>query len=155
MKEIKAKHYVDTTIHLYDLIIKTLKSYLKQKIDKLNIGITSEQLVVLDTITCYDNMYQQKLSEILMKDKSNTTRIIKVLSDKKLITKEIGTVNKRLAYILKVTDKGQKILDENMPKIKKYIEDMFSNISDEEVEMLHNLSKKVNKDLKKEEKAEA
>ena len=79
MKEIKVNHYVDTAIYSVDMIIRTLKSELKQKVDKLGMGITSEQFVVLDTIRCYDNIYQQTLSEILMKDKSNTTRIIKVL----------------------------------------------------------------------------
>ena len=115
MKEIKPEHYVDTILYSIDIIIRNLKLDLKQKIDKLNVGITGEQFVVLDTISCYKNMYQQKLSDILMKDKSNTTRIIKVLTNKGLITRETGSINNRLVYILNVTDKGRELIKNNIP----------------------------------------
>ena len=149
MKEIKLNHYVDTIIYSVDMIIKNLKAELKHRIDKLGLGITGEQFVVLDTVSYYENMYPQKLADILMKDKSNTNRMIKVLVDKGLLTKEVGKNNNRLVYILKVTDKGQKLVDENMPKIKKYITEIFKNISDEEIELLHTMSTKFEKALAK------
>lgn len=142
MKEIKLNHYVDTVIYSIDMIIKNLKTELKHKIDKLNLGITGEQFVVLDTVSYYDNIYPQKLSDIMMKDKSNTTRMIQILADKGLITKEAGKVNNRLVYQLKITKKGKKLIDDNMPKIKKYITEIFANISDEEIELLHKMSHK-------------
>lgn len=141
MKEIKLNHYVDTVIYSIDMIIKNLKTELKHKIDKLNLGITGEQFVVLDTVSYYDNIYPQKLSDILMKDKSNTTRMIQILVDKGLITKEVGKVNNRLVYQLKITKKGKKLVDDNMPKIKKYITEIFANIPDEEIELLHKMSR--------------
>ena len=141
MKEIKLNHYVDTVIYSIDMIIKNLKTELKHKIDKLNLGITGEQFVVLDTVSYYDNIYPQKLSDIMMKDKSNTTRMIQILVDKGLITKEAGKVNNRLVYQLKITKKGKKLIDVNMPKIKKYITEIFANIPDEEIELLHKMSR--------------
>lgn len=147
MKEIKAQHYVDTVIYSVDKILRNLKHELKQKIDSLNIGITGEQFVVLDTIDCYKDIYQQKLSQIIMKDKSNTTRILKVLENKGLISRDVGNVNNRLVYFLKVTEKGKKIVKGNMPKIKQFITDIFENISDEEIDTLHVLSSKFQSDL--------
>ena len=147
MKEIKAQHYVDTIIYSVDMILRNLKHELKQKIDSLNIGITGEQFVVLDTIECYKDIYQQKLSEIIMKDKSNTTRILKVLENKGLIAREVGNVNNRLVYFLKVTDVGKKIVKDTMPHIKQFITDIFENISDEEIALLHTLSTKFQMDL--------
>ena len=141
MKEIKLNHYVDTVIYSIDMIIKNLKAELKHRIDKLNLGITGEQFVVLDTVSYYENIYPQKLSEIMMKDKSNTTRMIQILVDKGLITKEVGKVNNRLVYQLKITKKGKKLVDDNMPKIKKYITEIFANIPDEEIELLHKMSR--------------
>lgn len=142
MKEIKLNHYVDTIIYSIDMIIKNLKTELKHKIDKLNLGITGEQFVVLDTVSYYDNIYPQKLSDIMMKDKSNTTRMIQILVDKGLITKEIGKINNRLVYQLKITKEGKKLVDDNLPKIKKYITEIFANIPDEEIELLHKMSTK-------------
>ena len=147
MKEIKAKHYIETAIYSADRILKILKAELKQKLDTLDIGITSEQFVVLDTISCYDNIYQQQLSEIMLKDKSNTNRILKVLEQKGLIVREMGSVNNRLVYFIRITSDGKKIIDENIPKMKKFIADIFENITDGEIESLHLLSKKFQKDL--------
>ena len=140
MKEIKLNHYVDTVIYSVDMIIRNLKAELKHRIDKLDLGITGEQFVVLDTVSYYENMYPQKLSEILQKDKSNTNSMIKVLVDEGLLTKEVGKNNNRLVYILKVTEKGKKLVDENMPVIKKYLTEIFESISDEEIELLHSMS---------------
>ncbi len=147
--EFKVNHYTDTVIHSVDKIIRGLKYELKQKIDKLNIGITGEQFIVLDAIAANPKVYQQKLSEIIFKDKSNTTRIINLLEKKDFIKREIGRRNNRLVNYLSVTEYGQRIVDENMPKIKKFVEEIFSNITNDEVELLHSMSKKVQSDLLK------
>ena len=75
--------------------------------------------------------------------------MIKVLVDKGLLTKEVGKNNNRLVYILKVTDTGKKLVDENMPVIKKYLTEIFESISDEEIELLHTMSVKFEKALTK------
>ena len=147
MIEITKEHYVDTIIYSIDKIIKGLKSELKNKLETLNIGITGEQFIVLDTISGTPNIYQQQLSEIIMKDKSNTNRILKILEEKGLITKKYGNVNNRLVYFLHVTPKGKKIVDDNMPKIKQFITDIFTNIDNSEIEILHKLSNKFQADL--------
>ena len=147
MIEIKVKHYTDTVIHAVDLIIKSLKSELKQKVDNLGIGITGEQFVVLDTICHYPGIHQQKLSEILMKDKSNTTRILGVLEKKGLITRSVGRKDNRLVNLLNISPEGRRKVEDNMPQIKEFITDIFKNINDKEIETLHALSKKFQKDL--------
>lgn len=149
MKEIKKEHYIDTIMYSIDMILKNLKAELKQKIDKLDIGITSEQFVLLDTISTQEDMYQQKLSDIMSKDKSNTTRILKVLEEKKLITKDAQKINNRLVYVLNITKKGKELLKTNIPILKKYITDIFQNISDDEIELLRSMSHKFQKDLYK------
>lgn len=147
MIDIQKEHYVDTIIYSVDKIIKGLKNELKNKLETLNIGITAEQFIVLDTICGTERIYQQQLSEIIMKDKSNTNRILKILEQKGLITKKYGNVNNRLVYFLYVTKEGKKIVKENMPKIKQFITDIFKNIDNNEIEILHKLSNKFQADL--------
>ena len=149
MKNFKSNHYIDTTIYLVETILKNLKTELRKKIDELGIGITSEQFVVLDTICCEGNMYQEKLSSILMKDKSNMTRILKILVQKDLITKSPQKINNKLVYKLDITDEGKKLLNENIPKIKEYITDIFKNVSDKEIDTLHSISNKIQNELYK------
>ena len=147
MIEIKKEHYVDTIIYSIDRIIKGLKAELKNKLETLNIGITGEQFIVLDTICGTPNIYQQQLSDIIMKDKSNTNRILKILEQKKLIRKEYGNVKNRLVYFLYATEEGKKIVEDNMPKIKQFITEIFKNIDNGEIEILHKLSSKFQADL--------
>lgn len=147
MIDIQKEHYVDTIIYSIDKIIKGLKNELKNKLETLNIGITAEQFIVLDTICGKEHIYQQQLSEIIMKDKSNTNRILKILEQKGLITKKYGNVNNRLVYFLYVTKEGKRIVKENMPKIKQFITDIFKNIDNQEIEILHKLSNKFQADL--------
>lgn len=147
MIDIQKDHYVDTIIYSVDKIIRGLKIELKNKLETLNIGITGEQFIVLDTICSKENIYQQQLSEIIMKDKSNTNRILKILEQKGLIKKEYGNVNNRLVYFLSVTDEGKKIVEENMPKIKQFITEIFKNIDNSEIDILHKLSRKFQADL--------
>lgn len=147
MKEIKKDHYIDTVAYTVDTVMKNLKIEIKKRIDKLNIGITSEQLIVLDTISTQENMYQQKLSDIMLKDKSNTTRILSVLEERGLITRKASRINNRLVYVLNITKKGKNLLKEYMPVLKNFVTDIFENITDEELETLRSLSKKFQKDL--------
>ena len=147
MKQIKYNHYTETIIYSIDKILRGLKFELKQKIDSLGIAVTGEQFIVLDTISRYKNIYQQKLSEILMKDKSNIMRILKILEKKKLITRSVSSVSNRLVYLINITEAGQKIIDETIPKMKQFITEIFVNISDEEIDMLHSLSGKFQNDL--------
>jgi len=147
MIDIQKDHYVDTIIYSIDRIIKGLKIELKNKLETLNIGITGEQFIVLDTICGTPNIYQQQLSEIIMKDKSNTNRILKILEQKDLIYKEYGNVNNRLVYFLHPTDNGKKIVETNMPKIKQFITEIFKNIDNSEIDILHKLSNKFQADL--------
>lgn len=147
MKNINAKHYTETIIYSTDRILKSLKSVLTQYINNLDIGITAEQYTVLDTIYCNPDICQRELSKILLKDKSNTTRILKVLENAHLITRKATKRNNRLINSLKITTNGKKIIDDNMKYIKDFLTQMFKNISDDEIDNFHKLLTKINNDL--------
>ncbi len=145
--EIRSEHYTDTVIYACDVILKNLKSALKAKLDKLDLGITSEQFVVLDTINSQTEIYQQQLSDILLKDKANTTRLVKILEKKGLIKRESGSYKNRVVNSLKVTPEGKKILTKAIPLMKKYIEEIFSNLSNKDVDTLHLMADRISQDL--------
>ena len=149
MKQIKSKPYVEMILYSIDMIIRNVKIELRKDINNLDIGVTAEQFLVLDTIYYYGNIYQQKLSDILTKDKSNTNRILKVLTDKGLITKDADKVNNRLVYTLRITEQGKALVDKYMPKVKKGLMEIFKNITDDEIELLRSLSYKFQSDLSK------
>ena len=49
--------------------------------------------------------------------------------------------------MLQVTDKGKEILDKAVPKMKKYIEEIFLNLSNSDVDTLHKMAARIQKDL--------
>jgi DNA-binding MarR family transcriptional regulator len=97
---------------------------------------------------CNPNIYQQQLSEILLLDKSKTARLLKTLEEeKKLITRTIGNSNNRLVYLLNITPSGKRLIKEIKPVMKQFLIELFENINNDEIQLLHGLSKKFQSDL--------
>lgn len=136
-------HYTDLVIHKIEKVIKGLKTELNQYINSLNLGITAEQWVVLDTISAGTNVCQQDVAEALSKDKSNIKRIVEILEKKELITRMVGKKNNRLVNYLYITDNGKSLLDENIEKIKSFLETLFSPVSASEEQVLRDILKKL------------
>ena len=94
---------------------------------KYGFEITPEQYLVLNMIKDDENLSQNKLCELLYKDKSNMTRLISVLEEKGLIIKE-PQENGKQANIIRITDKGRKLRAEITPVMlksrKKYLRDI-------------------------------
>ena len=144
MQKIKVNHYTDLKMFQVEQVVKNLKFKLNQFITNLDINITPEQLLVLDTIYSHDNICQQDVALLLSKDKSNIKRIVEILENNKLITRTAGRKNNRLVNYLSITEEGKKILDNNINEIKGYMEELFKDISDEEVKALDSIIKKLN-----------
>ena len=109
-----------------------MKSDMNQYINSLNLGITAEQFLVLDTIDSGNNICQQDVADLLGKDKSNIKRIVEILEKKGLITRVAGKKNNRLVNYLVITDNGKRLIKENIDKVKKFMEKVFSVISEDE-----------------------
>lgn len=145
MKKIKVNHYTDTLIYTIDMIIKDIKADLNQYIANNVENITAEQFVVLDTIYCHNEVCQQDIATILSKDKSNTKRIVEILEKNNYVTRKTGRKNNRLVNFLEITQEGKKIVDDNIENIKKHIEEYFSDIDDDEIELLKKLAPRFKK----------
>lgn len=147
MNRIKVNHYTDLLMYKIEQVIKSLKYDLNQYINNLNIGLTAEQLFVLDTISSENNACQQDIAEKLSKDKSNIKRIVEILENKGFITRKTGKKNNRLVNYLYITKSGKKVIDDNINKIKEYMEQLFSPISTEEEQILRDLVERLKKDI--------
>lgn len=120
-----------------------MKSDMNQYINSLNLGITAEQFLVLDTIDSGNSICQQDVADLLGKDKSNIKRIVEILEQKELITRVAGKKNNRLVNYLVITDNGKRLIKENIDKVKKFMEKVFSVISEDEELYLKQIVKKL------------
>lgn len=117
-------------------VVKTARKIKLHSLDlfsKFNYEITPEQFYVLDLLIDDDEFSQQNLCEELDKDKSNMTRILSVLSEKGLITKEFSIQNKKRVNNIKITEKGRKIRDEIAPVMQKSRGGYLKGISEDDI----------------------
>lgn len=145
MKKIQANHYTDTIIYALDLTLRNIKVNINQYITTILPDITPEQFFVLDTIYAQKTPCQQDVSKALIKDKSNVKRIVEILEENNYIVRKMGKRNNRLVNYLEVTELGKKTVEENMNKVKAHMMDMFSCITDEEVQTLKTIVEKLNR----------
>lgn len=144
MVEIRANHYTDLMIYSVEQTLTKIKSNLNQYIINLEVGITAEQFSVLDAIYCNKNICQQDVATILSKDKSNVKRIVEILKNKGLITISLGKRNNYAVNFLKITKKGKKLVDDNVPSIKMHLAAIFDDISTSEIQILNGIIQKLN-----------
>ena len=94
--------------------------------NKHGFEITPEQYLVLNMINDDENLSQNKLCELLYKDKSTMTRLISVLEEKGLVTKTSQSEKGKQLNVIKITEKGKALRSEITPVMidsrKKYLD---------------------------------
>lgn len=143
MGESEVKHYSDSILYKIEQAAIYCRLNATQTLSKLNIGVTLEQYIALDTISINENMCQRDLSKIISKDRSNTGRILNILEEKKLIQRAVETKNNRLVKMIYITDLGRELLANSADKVKKELSFIYEYMSLEEFEQLRFLLDKL------------
>lgn len=139
MTEFEVNHYGESIMYAVEqtAIYARLKG--TQVISKLDIGVTLEQYITLDCISQNKDICQRDLSKLILKDRSNTSRILNILEESKLISRVAETKNNRLVKKIYITEAGQKILDDNSEKIKEEFVFLFDEFTRAEFATLREL----------------
>ena len=105
-------------------------------------GITIKQYNILRILKGADEPLSTSQIRLRMLDKmSDTTRLIDRMVTKGWVKKSVSKTDRRLVDIM-ITDEGLDLLDE-IKGIESQAEEIFGNLSIEEVQMLSNLLDKV------------
>lgn len=150
MKEKEIKHFSESVFH--DIIKTAIYARVKgsQYFNQLNKGITFEQYIVLDAVSSKEDICQRDLSKLILKDRSNTGRILNTLEREGFVGRDIQTKNNRLVKKVYITDKGKAILEEHGKIIKKDLVDIFDCIPEADFDNLRIILKKIRDCLSKE-----
>lgn len=105
-------------------------------------GIGSGQIMFLIQLYKKDGISQEELSENLNIDKGTTCRAIKKLEEENFLIRERDEQDKR-AYKLYLTDKSKKIKDSVYDVLNEWEDIISKNISQDEVDTLLSILKKV------------
>lgn len=149
MKENEVNHYIDSTLYAMEQTAVYLRIKGAQFFNELNLQITVDQFVALDAIYCNGDICQRDLSKIILKDRSNTGRILNILEENGFIKRELETKGNRPVKKVYITPKGTKLVEDSIPKLKACFNQVFEDISDEEFISLRTTLSKIKNSLSK------
>lgn len=112
-------------------------------------GITLDQFCVLEVLSYTEDVCQRDISKKILKDRSNTSRILNILEEKELIERKVDTKQKRLVKKVYLTPKGKALLEEIFPKVKEEYSKVFDGISEEEIAMVKKILEIMRENLMK------
>lgn len=145
------KEFFDCYARTLPYLIDKTSVYIRLRgsllLNALGADITLEQFITLDAISASDNICQRDLAKILLKDRSNVTRILNILEKKGLIVRETSTKGNRVVKFARMTPKGLKELDKYSKKMKDDLNDFLEQFNQEELsvmsKMLEQISSKI------------
>lgn len=149
MKEKENCHYTESIVYSMEQTVTYFKIKGAQFFNQLDLGVTIDQFVTLDAIYCNQDICQRDLSKLILKDRSNTGRILNILEENGFIKRAIETKGKRLVKKIYITDNGKKMIEENQPKLRDAFHKILDDISEEEFVTLRNTLDKLKDRLSK------
>lgn len=121
---------------------KQVKQDCRQNFVKEKFPITIEQWAILHTLAEENGQTQRDLAEKLLKQKPNITRLIDILEEKKLVERKADEKDRR-AFNVYITEEGRKLAEEIYLKTKSNKKDFCKMLTDDEIETLKTLLKKL------------
>jgi DNA-binding MarR family transcriptional regulator len=110
-------------------------------------GLKQQQFSVLDGIVWHGPINQKDLAERLLFEKSNISKIVRILTEKKMINVVTNPIDRRLT-LLSETPEGLSIWKGCMQAFNESSKIFFSQLSENELSEAIKLLKKIQKSFK-------
>lgn len=114
---------------------KVSKQYSQKEFDRLGMGITVEQWILLKIIEESDGLTQKELAEKSLRDPASITRTLDLLSKKGFVERNPVEDNRR-QYSISLKKKGVEFIQEYLPVIQNHRAKSIEGISQEDLETL-------------------
>ena len=115
------------------IYMKLRGSYILSSFDA---GLSIDQFITLETIAFNPDICQRDLSKIVLKDRSNVTRILNILENRGLIIRELSVKGRRPVKTMKLTEKGDELIKKYSYPLQKDMDVFLSDFSEEELEVM-------------------
>lgn len=115
-----------------DLVKKDMRTY----------GINPTEFAVLELLYNRGQQPIQKIGKKILLASSSITYVIDQL-EKKGFVERVDCPHDRRIKLVSITDKGKEFMDETFPKHEKRIKEMFSNMTEEEIDTAIEIFKKI------------
>lgn len=112
-------------------------------------GITLDQFCVLEVLYYAPGSCQRDISKKVLKDRSNTSRILAILEEKGLVERRVDMRQKRLVKNVFLTPEGSALWERIFPVVKAEYIQAYEGISDEEIDIVRRVLGRMRENLSK------
>jgi DNA-binding MarR family transcriptional regulator len=137
----------DVILFQLDLTSKISKQYSQRDFDKLKLGITVEQWVLLKIISESSELTQKELATKSYRDPASITRTLDILEKKGMVSREVIPRNRRSYHIL-LSNTGKQFIEKNLDLIIEHRENSINGISKKELTMMSSILAKMRENMK-------
>ena len=125
-------------------LIRSSNSVVNSLNKRLNpYDLAIEQRATLEIIKFEPNVNQTKIAKLLGKDKTTISRSLNSLEKKELIVKINDKENDKRSNKIKLTKKGEEILEQTLDDVTTFREALNSKLSEEEHKMFFEILDKL------------
>ncbi|MEQ8245600.1 MarR family transcriptional regulator [Fulvivirga sp.] len=125
---------------------KISKVYSQRDFDRLGLGITIEQWILLKIIEEFDQMSQKELAKKSLRDPASITRTLDLLSKKGLIERQ-AIENNRRQYNIKLSPAGKTFVKNNIGIVQKHRSKSVEGFTAEELKTLEGMLKRIQNNM--------
>lgn len=136
----------DVLYYLVDKTNKVARRYSQEEFAKAGYDVTVDQWLVLKKIADNREINQAEVAAALFKDTASITRILQLLTKKKLVKKDYKE-NDRRHYLLSLTTKGEQFYKQLLPQVKAMRSQGVKDFTETEREQIKNLLSRMIKNL--------
>lgn len=124
------EHYIESIYYQLEQTARYCRYLGSQIFQKLDMPVSMDEFVTMDTISLNDGMCQRELAKLILKDRANTGRILNSLEEKGYIERFVDTKNNRLVRKMRLTPKGREITTKVSKVLREYIEKLPKVLSE-------------------------
>lgn len=133
-------------LFLIDQTSRVAKQYSQREFDKVELGITVDQWVLLKIIDEKEELSQAELAKFSVRDPASITRTLDLLEKKDLIER-VAVEDNRRQYRISLTKKGNKFVAEHSKMVSKHRAKSIKGISKQELDALRNTLFQIQKNM--------
>ncbi len=123
-------HYIESIYYQLEQTARYCRYLGSQIFQKLDMPVSMDEFVTMDTISLNDGMCQRELAKLILKDRANTGRILNSLEEKGYIERFVDTKNNRLVRKMRLTPEGREITTKVSKVLREYIEKLPKVLSE-------------------------
>jgi DNA-binding MarR family transcriptional regulator len=131
---------------LLERTAKRMKLNLQRQLKEINAGITVDQWLILNTLLEQDGLSQFQICESLTKDAPTITRILDLLSKKKMLARKADKTDRRKFKIF-LTVSGKRKAEEIYPLVIQFRQQAYSNVKEKDLKSIEKALLIINENL--------